>query len=151
MEFNISKKPEKILCLDVGDKSLGIAISDSLQIIAQGIGSVRFSSCSPDEKIAYVKKLISFYKVGKIVVGIPVDLKGKEGEQAKKTREFANLLQKEVKVPVVFADERFTTLKAERLLRESKVNWRKKRKVKDKLAATILLQDYLEAIRQKKP
>jgi len=99
----------KVLCLDVGDRTLGIAISDSSHTIAQG-----------------------------------------EGEQAKKTREFARLLKEEVNIPIVFADERFTSLAAERFLREGGVNLRKRRKIKDKVAATILLQDYLDSLRREK-
>jgi len=147
VEFNI---PKRILCLDVGDRSLGIAISDSLHTIAQGIDSIRFSSSSPEEKIACIQKLISTHSVGKIVVGMPIDLKGREGKQAKKVREFVRVLKEKINLPVVFADERFTTLKAERLLREGKVSLRKRREVKDKVAATILLQDYLDASRKNK-
>ena len=147
MEFNI---PKRILCLDVGDRSLGIAISDSFHTIAQGVDSIRFSSSSPEEKITCIQKLISTHKVGKIVVGMPVDLKGEEGGQAKKVREFTRILKEKINLPVVFADERFTTLKAERLLREGKVSLQKRREVKDKVAATIFLQDYLDASRKDK-
>lgn len=128
----------------MGDKSLGIAISDSLHTIAQGIDSVKFSSTSPEEKITFVQKLISEYQVGKIVVGLPVDLRGSEGEQAKKVKKFVAELKKQVDLPLVYVDERFTSIKAEKLLREGRVGWRKRRKFKDKLAATILLQDYLD-------
>lgn len=147
MEANTTKK---VLCLDVGDRTLGVAISDSSRTIAQGIHSLRFSSSSPKEKIIYIKKIVSDHRVNKIVVGIPVDLKGREGEQAKKTREFVRLLKEEVNLPVVFADERFTSLAAERFLREGKVNPRKRKEIKDKVAATILLQNYLDALRREK-
>lgn len=147
MKFNIL---QKILCLDVGDKSLGIAISDSLHTIARGIDSIKFSSSSPEEKIACIQKLVSIHRVGKIVVGMPIDLKGREGEQAKKVRKFVRILKEKVNLPVVFVDERFTTLKAERLLREGKVSLRKRKKIKDKVAATILLQDYLDTSRKDK-
>ena len=146
METNTTK----VLCLDVGDRTLGIAISDSSHTIAQGVHSLRFSSSSPKEKVAYIKKMISSHRVGKIVIGIPFDLRGREGEQAKKTREFARLLKEEVNIPIVFADERFTSLAAERFLREGGVNLRKRRKIKDKVAATILLQDYLDSLRREK-
>ena len=84
------------------------------------------------------------------MVGMPVDLKGEEGGQAKKVREFTRILKEKINLPVVFADERFTTLKAERLLREGKVSLQKRREVKDKVAATIFLQDYLDASRKDK-
>jgi len=139
---------KKILCLDVGDKNIGIAISDSSHTIARGMCSIRFPSSSPEEKVEYIKKLVFSHKVGKIVVGMPFDLKGREGKQARKIREFARLLREKIDLPIVFADERFTTLAADRFLREGGLSIQKRKKLKDKVAATILLQDYLNALKK---
>ena len=147
MEINPLKK---ILCLDVGDKNVGIAISDSSHTIAGGMCSVRFPSASPEEKANRIQELTFIHKVGTIVVGMPLDLKGEEGEQARKTREFVKVLKKKVDVPIVFTDERFTTLAADRCLREGGLSIRKRKKLKDKVAAIILLQSYLDAINYKK-
>lgn len=144
-----AKITKKVICLDVGDRTLGVAISDPSHTIARGINSIRFSSSSPQEKITWIKGLICLHKVGEIVVGMPVDLKGREGEQASKVKQFVKMLKEEVHLPVVFVDERFTTLAAERLLREGGVSLHKRRKVKDKVAATILLQEYLNTSKDK--
>jgi len=146
VEVNPFKK--KILCLDIGDKSIGIAISDPSHTIAQGVCSVRFPSSSFIEKVDYIKRLILSYEVDRIVVGMPLDLKGNEGDQAKKIREFAKVLKEKTGLPVIFADERFTTLAAERFLKEGKLSIQKRRKLKDKVAATILLQDYLDTVKK---
>ena len=139
---------KRILCLDVGDKSIGVAISDSSHTIAQGVCSIRFSSFSPQEKANRIKELLFSLEVGKIVVGLPLDLKGREGEQAKKTREFVGMLKEKVGVPVIFFDERFTTLAAERSLKEGGLSIQKRKKLKDKVAAIILLQGYLDALKK---
>jgi len=144
VEISSYKKGKKILCLDVGDKSIGVAISDSSHTIAQGVCSIKFPSFSPQEKVNHIKKLVSSCKVGKIVVGMPLDLKGREGEQAKKVRKFVQILSQQVDLPIVFADERFTSLAADRFLREGGLSLNKRKKVKDKVAATILLQNYLD-------
>lgn len=142
MEVNSLKR---ILCLDVGDRSIGVAISDSSHTIAQGICSFRFPSFSPEEKTNRIRELVHSRNVGKIVVGMPLDLKGRESEQSGRIREFVKVLEKEVDVPIVFSDERFTSLAADRFLKEGGLSSRKRKKFKDKVAATILLQNYLDA------
>jgi len=82
------------------------------------------------------------------VVGLPLDLKGREGEQAKKTKEFVKALKEKVDVPVVFSDERFTTRAAERSLKEGGLSIQKRKKFKDKVAAIILLQGYLDTLKK---
>jgi len=147
VEVNPSLK-KKILCLDVGEKSIGAAISDPSHTIAQGICSIRFPTSSLEEKIKCVKELVLSHEVGKIIIGMPLDLKGREGEQAKKIREFARIVEKATGLPVIFLDERFTTLVAEKLLKKGGLSIKKRKKLKDKVAATILLQDYLNQIKK---
>ena len=141
---------KRILCLDVGDKNIGVAVSDSSRTIAQGICSIKFPSCSIQEKVNRIKELVSSREIGIIVVGMPLDLKGREGEQAKKVREFAILLEEKVNIPVIFSDERFTSLAAERFLKEGGLSIYKRKKLKDKVAATILLQNYLDLLKKDK-
>jgi len=142
------KSSKRILCLDIGDKSIGIAVSDSSRTIAQGVCSIRFPSSSPEEKIDRIKKIVNAYSIGKIVVGMPLDLKGREGKQAKKIKEFVEILKKKVNVPIVFSDERFTSLAADRFLKEGGLSGKKRRILRDKVAATILLQNYLDAMKK---
>lgn len=138
-------KNSRILGLDVGDKSLGVAISDISGTIARGLEGVKFSKSSTKEKVEYVKKVTAYHKVGKIVMGLPVNLKGEEGYQAEKIHRFAEDLSSQISIPVVFFDERFSSVAAEEVLKEAKVSFNKRKKVKDKLAATIILQNYLDA------
>ena len=138
------KKENRVLGLDVGDKSLGIAISDVSGRIAFGLEGVKFFRSSIKEKAEYVKKIAAHHKVGKIVVGLPINLKGEQGHQAEKVHRFAEDLSSQISIPVVFFDERFSSVMAEELLKEANVSLNKRKKVRDKLAATIVLQDYLD-------
>jgi len=136
-----------ILCLDVGNKTIGIAVSDSLQTIACGVGQFRRDESGNSKEIEYIKGLISQYKADKLVVGLPINMRGGEGQQAKKVHSFVDDLSSSINIPVVLADERLSTVAAERVLREAKVSPLKRRKVRDKMAAIIILQSYLDSRR----
>ena len=134
-----------ILCLDVGDKNIGIAVSDSLQIVASGIGQLRRFGPQKNRELGHIKSLILQYKVDKLVVGLPLSMKGEEGEQARRVRNFVGELSSVVEIPVVLFDERLSTVEAEKVLREAKVSPLKRRRVRDKIAATVILQNYLDS------
>ncbi len=136
-----------ILCLDMGDKTIGIAVSDPLQSVAGGIGQFRRDKSGKNKEIEHIKGLISKYEVDKLVVGLPLNMRGEEGDQAKKVHNFVDDLSPEIGIPVILTDERLSTVEAERVLREGKVSWPKRRKVKDKIAAVIILQNYLDSQR----
>jgi len=136
-----------ILCLDVGDRNIGIAVSDSLRIVASGIGQLRRDKPEKNKELEYIKSLIFQYEVNKLVVGLPLNMKGEEGEQAKKVRNFVDELSSGIEIPVVLFDERLSTVEAEKVLREAKVSPLKRRKVRDKIAATVILQNYLNSRR----
>jgi len=136
-----------ILCLDVGDRNIGIAVSDSLRIVASGIGQLRRDKPEKNKELEYIKSLIFQYEVNKLVVGLPLNMKGEEGEQAKKVRNFVDELSSGIEIPVVLFDERLSTVEAEKVLREAKVSPLKRRKVRDKIAATVILQNYLNSQR----
>ncbi len=134
-----------ILCLDVGDRTIGIAVSDSLRIVASGIGQLRRDKSEKNKELEHIKSLILQYEVDKLVVGLPLNMKGGEGEQAKKVRNFVDELSSGIEIPVVLFDERLSTVEAEKVLREAKVSPLKRRKVRDKIAATVILQNYLDS------
>ena len=136
-----------ILCLDVGDRTIGIAVSDSLRIVASGIGQLRRDKPEKNKESEHIKSLISEYEVDKLVVGLPLNMKGEEGEQAKRVRTFVDELSSGIEIPVVLFDERLSTVEAENVLREAKVSPLKRRKVRDKIAATVILQNYLNSQR----
>lgn len=136
-----------ILCLDIGDKTIGIAVSDSLQSVACGVGQFRRDESGKNKEIKHIKALISEYEADKLVVGLPLNMRGEEGEQARKVHKFIDDLSSQIDIPVIYSDERLSTVEAERVLREGKVSWLKRRKVKDKMAAIIILQSYLDSQR----
>lgn len=132
----------RILALDVGSKRIGVAVSDELGLTAQGLDTLQ--STSPDKDLKYILKLVEDYRADEIVVGIPFNMNGTEGPQARKVREFVDRIREVVTCPVREWDERLTTVAAERTLLEADVSRSKRRKVIDKLAAVIILQGYLD-------
>lgn len=136
---------KRILGIDFGDCSIGLAVSDPLGLTAQALG--RYTVNTKKEDAKYFLDLISRYGVGEIVVGLPLKMDGTPGERAQKTREFGTWLKQTVKRPVVYWDERLTTQQALRILRQQKGQSREKKKYKDQISATIILASYLESRR----
>ena len=134
----------RVLALDVGDATIGVAISDPLKIIAQGLASVRRVELKEDLRL--IRRLVEEHEAEKIVVGLPKMMSGELGVQAQKVQSFVESLRKEVEIPIVFWDERLTTVAANRYLIEADMSRRKRKKVVDKVAATLILQGYLDSI-----
>lgn len=132
-------KKKRILALDVGNKRIGVAYSDPY-----GISITPSEIIKNDEKVfEKLKELIDRLNVGTIVIGLPLTLKGLEGEQAEKTKEFAEELKKFFPdIKVEFVDERFTTSLAEKHLKETTKKSKRKQKL-DSVAATYIMQTYL--------
>ena len=134
------------MALDVGDVRIGIAVSDLMGIIANPLETyTRKGTLEVDAR--YVATLAKEKEVTQIVSGLPLGLKGQENEQTAKTREFVDKLKEVCDIPIEYLDERFTTLSAERVLIEGNVRREDRKKVIDKVAATIILQNYLDKIR----
>ncbi|HBT48327.1 MAG: Putative Holliday junction resolvase [Caldanaerobacter subterraneus] len=134
----------RVLGLDVGDKTIGVAISDVSSTIAQGITTIRRKSFVEDVKA--IEEIAKKYSVEKVVVGLPKNMNGSIGPQGEKVIKFGEKLREVLRIPVVFWDERLTTLQAERFLIEGvDMSRGKRKKVIDKLAATIILQSYLDS------
>lgn len=132
----------KYLALDVGDVRIGIAMSDMLGIIASGYET--YTRKKNESDYDYLSELIRSNNVGTVVVGLPINMSGDEGNRAEIVREFAAELQNHISVPIVFQDERLSTVSAERVLLEADVSRNKRKNVIDKIAATIILQSYLD-------
>ena len=129
--------------MDVGNVRIGIAVSDAMGIIANPLETyTRKGDIVKD--INYIVNLAKSKEVQLFVSGMPLDLKGRETEQAQKTREFVDALKVACDIPVEYLDERFTTLSAERVLIDANVRREDRKKVIDKVAATIILQNYLD-------
>jgi putative Holliday junction resolvase len=144
----------RTLALDVGDKTVGVAVSDELGITARGLFTLE--RVSDKKTVGAIFDLIDEYDCEEVVVGLPVNLSGSDSVQTQKVRDFAVRLENKLrsnaksKVAVVFHDERFTTKIAERVLVEAKLNREKRRAIIDKQAAVVILQSYLEQSRSRK-
>lgn len=134
----------RILGLDVGDKTIGVAISDPLGITAQGLEVIRRSD-SNDKDFNRLKELVESREVAKVVVGLPRNMNGSMGPRAEKVLLFVQSLKKYLDLPVETWDERLSTVEAERLLITADMSRGKRRKIIDKMAATIILQGYLDS------
>ncbi|QNB45316.1 Holliday junction resolvase RuvX [Thermanaerosceptrum fracticalcis] len=134
---------QRVLGLDIGDRRIGVSISDALGITAQGLDTIERSE--PEKDIQSIVDIIKKWEIGKIVVGLPKNMNGTLGPQAEKVKEFIERLQQKVAIEVVFWDERLTTVAAERTLLEGNVSRKKRKGVIDKVAANMILQSYLDS------
>lgn len=140
----------KAIALDVGDKTIGVAVSDDLMLTGQGITTIQRVGIRKDTD--KVLALVKEYNCTTIVVGLPLNLDGSHSIQTDKVEEFKNMLENKVKstgmknIEIVFQDERFTTLIAERVLIEADLSRKKRKEVIDKQAAVLILQGYLDRL-----
>lgn len=132
----------RILGIDLGEKRIGISMSDELGITAQGLPNL--IAVNDDEDIKNIKKIVDEYRVEEIVLGLPKNMNGTLGPQAKKAMSFAEKLKKYCQLPVFLEDERLSTVKAERLLIRANKRRKKRKKVIDKISAIIILQSFLD-------
>ncbi|MFQ5789628.1 MAG: Holliday junction resolvase RuvX [Acidobacteriota bacterium] len=137
-----SPKPMRFMGLDVGERRIGIALSDELGMIASPWESLQRVSLQKD--VARLTELASRERVTEILVGMPLSLDGSYGPQAKKVTRFIHALREDCGVEVTPWDERFTTVAAERALLEGDLSRSRRRRVVDKVAAALLLQGYLD-------
>lgn len=133
---------DRIMGLDVGDKTIGVAVSDLLMITAQGVTTIKRTNLKQD--IRELKKIIDEYKVTKIVSGLPKMLNNTVGIQGEKVLEFLEKLKKHIDIPIELEDERFTTSISERMLIQADVKRKKRKEVIDKLAAVQILTTYMQ-------
>ncbi|MCE5200391.1 MAG: Holliday junction resolvase RuvX [Armatimonadota bacterium] len=134
----------RIVALDVGDATIGVAASDELNITANPVTTIRRSN-SVKADLRAVEELLRELDACKVVVGNPLDLAGEEGIQALKVKEFAGRLTKRLRIPVVMWDESLSTAEAESTLIEMDISRGKRRKIIDQMAAAVILQSYLES------
>ena len=135
----------RIMAVDFGEKRIGIALSDPMKITAQPFEVIEVVSFK--KAANRIAEIVKEKEVEEIIFGMPYTSTGKEGEMAGKVRDFAELVERRVNVPIKFVDERMTTRGVARVLDEAGVKKGKKKKVIDKLAATYLLEGYLESLK----
>jgi len=133
----------RLAALDVGDKRIGVAVSDALRLTAQPIGTVERRSLAAD--CASIQLMLEPYDVEKVIAGLPLNPRGQEGEQADRVRHFCTRFISETGREVVFQDERLTTAEGDRMLIESGMRRNRRRQVRDRIAAALILQAWLDS------
>lgn len=139
----------RVLGIDFGTRRIGLAVSDPLGLTAQGLPTLTRRNKRQD--LNFLRSLARRYEVSLIVLGNPINMNGSEGQQSAKAREFARELEQRLSLQVCLWDERLTSIEAERMLRESGVEPARNVEAVDRLAAVILLQNYLDSYRSSHP
>ncbi|MCI5953460.1 MAG: Holliday junction resolvase RuvX [Lachnospiraceae bacterium] len=135
----------RIMGLDFGSKTVGVAVSDSLLITAQGVEIIRRKEENKlRQTLARIEELIVEYEVGEIVLGLPKNMNATEGVRAELTAEFKEKLERRTGLPVHMWDERLTTVAADRTMMEAGIRRENRKEYVDMIAATLILQGYLD-------
>jgi putative Holliday junction resolvase len=133
----------RILAIDYGEKRIGLAISDPMQMFAKPFETI--ANLSPEHIFIELNRYIKEQNVGKIVIGIPWSIEGTPTDKTNEVLTFIELLKEQVAVPVIGWDERYTTSEANELLKQMGYDWKKARKVVDAMAACFILKRYMES------
>jgi len=133
---------ERILGLDIGEKRIGVALSDPLAMTAQGFKTINRVSIKKD--IEEIEKIINDYEIKKIVVGLPLNMDGSIGDSCEIVKKFSEKLRNKFNLEIIYIDERLTTVSATRVLLEADVKRKNRKNVVDKIAASYILQSYLD-------
>jgi putative Holliday junction resolvase len=132
------------MALDLGTRTIGVAVSDVTGLIANGIETIRRTS--PEREFSRLEQLVAQWEIGEIVLGYPKNMNGTIGERAKVSEQFAEELKNRFPgISVVLWDERLSTVAAERVLIDADLQRKKRRKVIDMMAAVVILQNYLDS------
>lgn len=135
----------RILALDVGNKRIGAALSDELNILAQPLYTIHRKGLERD--IQEIVNIIKEKNVGTVIVGLPKNMDGTVGFQGEKTQKFAEILMQNIEVPLIMWDERLTTVSARRIMIENDVKQKDKKNLVDTVAAVVILENYLNSKR----
>ena len=139
----------RIMALDLGSKTVGVAISDPLLLTAQGIEIIRRKEENKlRQTLARIEELISEYEVTKIVLGLPLNMDDSEGERAVTSREFKDKIERRTGIPVTMWDERLTTVEADEIMNEARIRGKERKEYVDMIAAQIILEDYLNSMKR---
>lgn len=141
----------RMLGLDYGSRTVGVAVSDLLGITAHGVETItRKEENKLRRTLARIEELIGEYQIEMIVLGYPKNMDDSIGKRAKKTEEFRDMLVRRTDLPVVLWDERLTTMEANDILIESGVRRENRKRVIDKIAAVLILRSYMDSVQEKK-
>ena len=134
----------RILCLDIGDRRIGVAVSDEGKSFARGIGNIERDG----SETVRIRGLVEKYGVESIVYGLPLRMDGSMSGQTEKSMAFVSLLKESISLPFIPFDERLSSRQADSILIEADLSRKKRKKVIDRLAAQIILQNYLDSLRE---
>jgi len=137
----------RIMGLDVGSHTIGVAISDELEVTAQGLKTIKRKSIKED--LREINAIVAQFEISKVVIGLPKNMDGTLGKQAEAVLRFGKTLKESIQLPLVTWDERLSTVGASRVLLEADLSRKKRKKVIDKLAAVLILQGYLDQSRKR--
>jgi len=133
----------RILALDVGTKTIGVAVSDELGITANGVKTLKRITAKGD--IQELKELVREFKPAKILIGLPYNSDGSVSKRGEQILKFSKQIEKSLSIPIVYWDESFSTVNAEKYLLEANLSRKKRKKVIDKMAAVYILKEYLDS------
>lgn len=136
----------RIIGLDVGEKRIGVAISDPLGITAQGAGVITRKKIEDD--INEIKRYVDEYEADSMVVGMPLNMDGTQGRSAQKVAEFVKILSSALNIPLATYDERLSTKESEKFLISCDVSRKKRKRVIDTIAAQLILRSYLDSLKK---
>ncbi|SDQ47501.1 putative holliday junction resolvase [Virgibacillus subterraneus] len=134
----------KIIGLDVGSKTIGIAVSDAFGWTAQGLTTIKWDEQELHSADEQLEKILKEHEIEKAVIGLPKNMNNTIGERGKASQKYAKHIEETHKIPTILWDERLTTIAAERVLLQADVSRKKRKKVIDKMAAVMILQGYLD-------
>lgn len=140
----------RILGLDLGTKTLGLAVSDLTETIASGLTTLRFNENEEENVIPELKKIVEEYNVSLFVIGLPKNMNNTLGDAVLRTRNFEEILKKHFDIKIEEQDERLSSVTANNVLISSDISRKKRKNKVDKLAATIILQNYLDIHKERK-
>ncbi|MFB4166562.1 Holliday junction resolvase RuvX [Virgibacillus sp. JSM 102003] len=134
----------KIIGLDVGSKTIGIAVSDAFGWTAQGLTTIKWDEQEIHSADEQLEKILKEHEIEKAVIGLPKNMNNTIGERGKASERYAKHIEESYNIPTILWDERLTTIAAERVLLQADVSRKKRKKVIDKMAAVMILQGYLD-------
>lgn len=137
----------RVIGLDYGSKTVGVALSDELMLTAQPLTTIhRDRPTKLRQTLAQIEQIIEQYDVDRIVVGWPKKLDNEEGERCEKTKEFGDMLENRTGLEIIYQDERLTTAQADGVLEQGDIRKDKRKQYIDKMAASLILQNYLDTL-----
>jgi len=139
----------RVMALDYGERGVGVAISDELQLTVRPLTTIRREKRRRSEVIERISELVAENEIATLVVGLPLNMDGSRGAAVDRVESFISELRRSVSIPIVTVDERLSSREADRILREMGVGMRERRERSDEYAASVILQDYIDG--QKRP